>query len=83
MWQVLPGQSLHHRSWGDESVLYNDLTGDTHLLDADAIAVLLALQGGALALPALCAALDDAPAPEVEAVLAELTLISLVKKSAC
>ncbi len=86
MWQVLPGQSLRHRSWGDESVLYNDLTGDTHLLGANAMAVLLALQPGPLALPALCQGLDAADSASVDAVaaiLSELELISLVEDCAC
>lgn len=94
MWQVLPGQSLRHRSWNDESVVYNDLTGDTHLLGADALAVLLALKDGALALPALCQALDidplalDAlaahqPAAELVRVLHQLRAIFLVEELAC
>jgi PqqD family protein of HPr-rel-A system len=43
MWRVVPGQSLAFREWDGEAVLYNDLSGSTHLLDAGAIDVLQAL----------------------------------------
>ncbi|MES2263054.1 MAG: HPr-rel-A system PqqD family peptide chaperone [Pseudomonadota bacterium] len=40
-WRITPGQRLQRHSWDDtEFVLFNDLSGDTHLLDADAIDVL-------------------------------------------
>lgn len=43
-WQLMPGQLLVHRGWQDEYVLFNNLSGDTHLLGADAIALLLDLR---------------------------------------
>lgn len=83
-WQLLPGQALQHRLWEDECVLYNDLTGDTHRLDAAALEVLLALQDGPLDLPSLCRKLDlDAPGADdmaaIEATLCALAAIALVK----
>lgn len=45
MWQLVPGQSLRHRGWEDEFVVYNDLSGDTHLLGADAMDLLRLLKG--------------------------------------
>ncbi|CUI06511.1 HPr-rel-A system PqqD family peptide chaperone [Massilia antarctica] len=79
-WHVLPGQSLRHHSWDQEAVLFNDLSGDTHLLDADALAVLLAVQGGACDLAALRQALDagDEAEPALQALLAQLASISLI-----
>lgn len=46
MWQLVPGQSLRHRGWDDEFVVYNDLSGDTHLLGADAMDLLRLLKAG-------------------------------------
>jgi PqqD family protein of HPr-rel-A system len=44
MWRVVPGQSLVFREWDGEAVLYNDLSGNTHLLDGAAVDVLQALR---------------------------------------
>lgn len=44
MWRVVPGQSLAFREWDDEVVLFNDLSGNTHLLEGAALDVLHALQ---------------------------------------
>jgi PqqD family protein of HPr-rel-A system len=44
MWQVVPGQSLAFREWEGEAVLYNDLSGSTHLLDGAAVDLLYALR---------------------------------------
>lgn len=84
MWHVYPGQSLRHHRWGDESVVYNDLTGDTHLLDDDTMAVLHALRGGPHSLDALCQALDAAAnTAEIKALLDSLARLALVKSPAC
>ena len=44
MWQVVAGQSLVFREWEGEAVLYNDLSGSTHLLDGAAVDLLVALR---------------------------------------
>ena len=44
MWRVTPGQALACREWDGEAVLYNDLSGNTHLLDGAALDVLHALR---------------------------------------
>ena len=44
MWQVVPGQLLAFREWEGEAVLYNDLSGSTHLLDGAAVDLLCALR---------------------------------------
>lgn len=83
-WRLTPGQQLRRRQWDGECVLYNDLSGDTHLLGADALELLLALlagpaDAGALARRLLGAGLDaDGPA-EVDALLAELEGLALVE----
>lgn len=40
------GQLLRYRQWGEECVLFNNVTGDTHLLDICAVNLLLLLQHG-------------------------------------
>lgn len=44
MWQVVAGQALALREWDGEAVLYNDLSGSTHLLDGAAVDLLHALR---------------------------------------
>ncbi len=39
-WALCPGNSLMQRTWGDETVVYDPLSGNTHLLDPVAAAVL-------------------------------------------
>lgn len=43
-WKVISDQALHFRSWGDELIVYNSLSGDTHLLGSVAAQILLRLQ---------------------------------------
>jgi PqqD family protein of HPr-rel-A system len=52
-WRLAPGQRLAHHGWDGEHVLYNDLSGDTHLLDQAALALLLCLRSGPLSEAAL------------------------------
>jgi PqqD family protein of HPr-rel-A system len=46
MWKLIDGQCLSHRGWDEEYVVYNDISGDTHLLGPDAMQLLLRLQAG-------------------------------------
>jgi PqqD family protein of HPr-rel-A system len=39
-WALRLRHSLMHRTWGDETVVYEPLSGNTHLLDPVAAAVL-------------------------------------------
>ncbi|PIL46996.1 hypothetical protein CR105_02310 [Massilia eurypsychrophila] len=75
-WCLTPGQALRHRQWQGESVLYNDLSGDTHLLSEAGLFLLLALQAGPLTERALLAGVRaefDADDGEVgDAMVAEL-----------
>lgn len=43
IWRLAPGQRLVHRCHGGECVLFNDLSGDTHLLDDLTLGLLQAL----------------------------------------
>jgi PqqD family protein of HPr-rel-A system len=85
MWRLQHGQSLRHHLWGEECVVYNSLTGHTHLLDLNALDLLLALQDGPQDIAGLCRALaspGDAPGEleaAIAAVLEELRLSSLVE----
>jgi PqqD family protein of HPr-rel-A system len=88
LWRLIPGQQLRHRSWdGEAFVLYNDLSGDTHLLDAAAIEVLSALQQGAVGTAGLAAILqldtDAGTAGMLDGLLADLQTLSLVDTTAC
>lgn len=89
-WRVIPGQALAYRCWDDEAVLYNDLSGDTHLFGPAAICVLEALRPGPAPAAALAARLlaefefeDADPAAELDALLAELARLSLVERCPC
>lgn len=43
IWRLTPGQRLVHRCHGGECVLFNDLSGATHLLDEFTLGLLQAL----------------------------------------
>jgi PqqD family protein of HPr-rel-A system len=62
MWRITPGQTLRFRQFDDEIVLYNDLSGDTHLLGGSAMHLLSVLQHG----PAARQALHDSLAVALE-----------------
>lgn len=44
VWRVAPGQQLAAWGWDDEFVVYNDLSGDTHVLGGDSVAILQQLK---------------------------------------
>jgi len=71
-WRLVPGQALLHRGWDGAFVLYNDLSGDTHLLSDDAMTLLLALRDGDVA-P------EELAAPELADLLATLRQLDLVE----
>ncbi len=43
-WRIVPGQLLRSRSWDGQSVLYNEVSGATHLLDDATLELLQALR---------------------------------------
>ena len=58
-WKLRDGQSLRMLAGQDESVVYNDHSGDTHLLSAIAIAFLHHLRNSPDNLAGICAALAN------------------------
>lgn len=89
IWRVLPGQALHHRAWDDEYVVFNNLSGDTHLLDGGAMQLLFtvaATPGNTASLAGrLCDALglDEQEVAEIPAMLDNLRALSLIEAAAC
>jgi hypothetical protein len=71
-WRLVPGQALLHRGWDGAFVLYNDLSGDTHLLTDDAMTLLLALRDGDVT-P------EELAAPELADLLATLRQLDLIE----
>lgn len=71
-WRIVPGQSLRSRSWDGQSVLYNEVSGATHLLDEDTLALLHALRDDGLAA-------EDWADPALQQTLAELAKLYLVQ----
>lgn len=87
-WQLAPGLQLHIRTWEGEHALYNNLTGDTHLLGAPAIHILDALRHNAASPAELQAQLAqalglDAAEPgldeELDSLLASLHSLHLIE----
>ena len=89
-WRLIKGQSLRYRVWDDEAVLYNDISGATHLLGPAALCVLDTLRPGPAPMAALAARLleefeiDDASiGAELDALLDELSQLSLIEPCRC
>ena len=86
IWRLAPGQRLQYRCWDGECVLYNDLSGDTHLLDEFALALLEQLRSGPQAAAQLAAAFElDAQdeAPMLQTVQDDLSALFLVEALPC
>lgn len=91
MWQLTPGQTLRFRQFDDEFVVYNDLSGDTHLLGDSAAHLLSLLQQGPHDSGALLdslAAFHGAPRDaafddEAAAVLTQLSTLFLIEAAPC
>jgi PqqD family protein of HPr-rel-A system len=86
-WQLHPAQSLRLRCWDDEAIVYNDCSGDTHLVSASAADVLTRLAqcpADEASLAAQCAAAwgmaDDAELrAQLHELLSALKRLSLVE----
>lgn len=59
-WRLRPGQSLRTLGGDDESVIFNDHSGETHLLSAVAVSLLEHLRKGPADFFGICAALETA-----------------------
>ena len=88
-WRLVPGQLLLHRCWDGECVLYNDLTGDTHLLDEAALELLELLRAAPMPATLLAAALGVDPLPArprddpLAPLLADLVALHLIEAAPC
>ena len=82
MWRLTPGQALLRYGWDGEYVLYNDLSGDTHLLTAAACTLLDRLQAAPAGHGALALACGIA-ADTAESLLIDLEQLSLVEYLPC
>jgi PqqD family protein of HPr-rel-A system len=88
-WRLMSDQVLHFRSWDDEFIIYNSLSGDTHLLGSTAAQILLKLQqapSNATALteslaPLLHAEMDDELVFQIEHILADLDTLALIERT--
>lgn len=89
IWRVPPGQALQHRAWEDGFVVFNNLSGDTHLLCEGEMQLLLAVAaqpGDTAAVTARLRAslgLDDQEAGDIPAMLSDLLALSLVEAAPC
>ena len=88
-WQIISSeQALYFHSWDNEYVVYNSLSGDTHLLNLTASQVLLKLQqspADAITLAKLVAPTDQSKSQaelelQIEHLLAELNALNLIEK---
>lgn len=86
-WSV-PRGALHWRTWGDDIIVYNEASGDTHLLRPVDAAVLERLQQGPARIPQLVAHVVEALRIEesdelyfyVDDLLTKLENLALVEK---
>jgi PqqD family protein of HPr-rel-A system len=83
---LTPGQALACREWDGEAVLYNDLSGSTHLLDGAALDLLYALRDQPADAAALAVRLadqfdagDDDLASLIDDMLATLAGLDLIE----
>lgn len=77
VWALASPPRIHLRRFEDQAVVYDERSGDTHLLQTDAAALLIRLRETG---PQPAAALMDELAPEhLEALLQELHGLGLVR----
>lgn len=82
-------QALQFRCWDDEFVVYNSLSGDTHLLDSTAAQILLKLQQAPSDAPSLSeslapllhAEMDDELVIQIEQILSDLDTLALIERT--
>jgi len=91
-WRLVPGQTLLRHDLDGEYAIYNNLTGDTHVLPDDAVQLLLALRAAPAQPEALLALLaplaadaepEPDPAQAILLMLEELAALDLVEQTAC
>jgi PqqD family protein of HPr-rel-A system len=86
-WRTIRDDALIFRAWDDEVVIYNALSGDTHVIDATAAQILQALQQSPsdvqtlaqlLAVQLQCEPGDELNR-DIESVLSDMAALSLVE----
>jgi PqqD family protein of HPr-rel-A system len=89
-WRVISDQALHFRSWGDEFIVYNCLSGDTHLLGSAAAQILLRLQQAPSDVISLAESLTSLSQtemmgeplePQLVNLLADLNVLALIERT--
>jgi PqqD family protein of HPr-rel-A system len=88
-WRAISDPAFNARSWGNEFVVYNPLSGDTHLLGLAAAQILTHLHQApstAASLLASLAALWQVESNEelvlqVDAILADLDALALIERA--
>jgi PqqD family protein of HPr-rel-A system len=88
-WRLMSDQALQLRFWDDEFLVYNSLSGDTHLLGSTAAQILLKLQQApsnttaltASLAPLLHAEMDDELVFQIEHILADLGTLALIERT--
>ena len=89
IWRLAPGQRLVHRCHGGECVLFNDLSGDTHLLDELTLGLLQALGEAPQSASSLAGGGADSLDPdpdtlaELDELLASLAALNLIEAVPC
>jgi len=87
IWQLRAGQQLRMVAGNDEAVIYNDFSGETHLISAIASSLLQHLKKTPANFPSISAYLasewefesDEELGPVVQGLLAELDALSLIE----
>lgn len=89
-WSVRSDQALDFRSWGDEFIVYNSFSGDTHLLGSVAAQILLRLQHVPSDLISLAESLTsllqtemmgEPLEPQLVNLLADLSALALIERT--
>lgn len=86
-WRLIDDNALQFRTWNEEFVVYNALSGDTHVLEVPAAEILLLLQQGPMDISSLVQGLADKWQCEpnqtflndLEMTLSEMHTLSLVE----
>lgn len=86
---MISNQALKFRCWDDEFVIYNSLSGDTHLMSWVAAQILLKLLQAPSNTSTLIESLshelptetDDALAFQIESILADLDKLALIERT--
>lgn len=87
-WRTIGDDALEFRRWDEEVIVYNALSGDTHLLAPSAAEILLTLQNETLDMLSLARLLAGKwqcdPTPdfldELEMTLSDMHALSLVER---